>query len=204
MARFFEDPYMQRNQLGYEGDSFVGIEIKKLIDKFKVTHIIETGTYYGFTTLRLAEFCNVTSIELLQSHFNEAQITFAHYQTPNHIELIQGDTLDVLKRICPTKKDESLLFFLDAHWEKHCPLLDELKIIADYKIKPIICIHDFKVPDRTDLGYDTYEGQDFEYGWIQNHLIAIYGENQFDYHYNNETEGAQRGVIYIYPKQVSK
>lgn len=200
MARIFHEAYMQRNQLGYEGDSFIGKEIKKLVETYKINYIVETGTYFGYTTLKLAELSKVTTIEFLHSHYLESQQTFAENETKHQIDLIQGDSASVLNEICPKIKSNSLLFFLDAHWEKNCPLLDELRIIAENGIKPVICIHDFKVPNRQDLGYDSYNGQDFEFEWIEKYLNDIYGAKQYEYHYNNESEGAMRGVIYIYPK----
>jgi len=200
MARVFQDEYMQRNQLGYEGDSYIGVEIKKLVECFDVKQIVETGTYFGFTTLRLAEMCDTISVELQHNHYIEAEKTFAEHTGNNKIELIHGDTIDVLTRLCPTLDKEKILFFLDAHWQQHCPLLDELRIIAENAMKPIICIHDFKVPNRDDLGYDSYNGQDFTFEWIKTSIDKIYGEDKYDYHYNNESEGAKRGVIYIYPK----
>lgn len=201
MARVFHDAYMQRNQLGFEGDSFIGKEVHKLVKDYNIEQIVETGTYFGFSTLKFAEMCDTITIELQHSHYLEAEKTFSEYQSKHKIDLIHGDTIDILKRLCPSLNKTKVLFFLDAHWEKHCPLIDELQIIAENKMQPIICIHDFKVPNRGDLGYDSYNGKDFTYEWIKDSLDKIYGENGYSYHYNNESEGAKRGVIYIYRKR---
>src|SRR5690606_34701363 len=93
---------------------------------------------------------------------------------------------------------DKILFFLDAHWQQYNPLLDELKVIAEAGLKPVIVIHDFKVPFRDDLGYDSYNGQDYDYTWIQDSLHAIYGSN-FTTRYNDQATGAKRGVIIIEP-----
>jgi len=46
---------------------------------------------------------------------------------------------------------------LDAHWEQHWPLLDELRQIArTHKDNCIIVIDDFKVSGRSDIPYDFY------------------------------------------------
>jgi hypothetical protein len=89
------------------------------------------------------------------------------------------------------------LFYLDAHSHIETPLLDELKAIAEAEIKPIIVIHDWKIPDRPDLGYDSYNGQDYTFEWIKPSIEAIYGD-EYAYYYNNQAEGAKRGVIYIH------
>ena len=63
---------------------------------------------------------------------------------------------------------------------------------------PIIVIHDFKT-NNPELGYDSYNGNDFCFDWIENHIKKIY-PNGFDYYYNTEAVGAKRGLIYITPK----
>ncbi len=37
-------------------DNFVYLEIQNLINRFNIKKIIETGTYYGWSTKKLAEF----------------------------------------------------------------------------------------------------------------------------------------------------
>lgn len=195
--------YLDRNALGYEGDEFVHEEIKKLVDKFKVDFIIETGTFLGATTKRLSEFAPVVSFEVVNENYKKAK------ENCKDIEIISiknCDSVDGLRTIVPFYLDVALpgvvetkfLFFLDAHWWDACPLLDELKVIAEHGIKPVIVIHDWKVPNRPDLGFDSYKGQDFTFEWIEQSLKNIYG-NDFKYHYNDQASGAKRGLIYIYP-----
>lgn len=187
--------YLDRNALGYEGDEFVHHEIKKLVDKFKVDFIIETGTFLGATTKRLSEFCKVETFEVVAENYNKSVVNCKGFDS---IKLNLKDSVNGLKDLIPLKKDKSILFFLDAHWWDACPLLDELKVIAENGIKPVIVIHDWKVPNRPDLGFDSYKGQDFTFEWIEQSIKKIYGKD-FSYHYNNEASGAKRGLIYIYP-----
>ncbi len=187
--------YLDRNALGYEGDEFVHEEIKKLVDKFKVNLIVETGTFLGATTKRLSEFCNVETFEVVEENYNKS---VQNCKGINSIELNLKDSVNGLIDLLPTVLDNSILLFLDAHWWDACPLLDELKVIADNGIKPVIVIHDWKVPNRPDLGFDSYKGQDFTFEWIEQSLKNIYGNN-FKYHYNDQASGAKRGLIYIYP-----
>ena len=97
-------------------------------------------------------------------------------------------------------KDKSVLLFLDAHWESHNPLLEELQIIKDKGMKPVIAIHDFFVPEHPELGFDSYAGQDYNWEWIASSIESIYGADGYKYFYNSEAEGMKRGVVFIMPK----
>lgn len=184
--------YLKRNALGYEGDTFIHGEIAELIKEFGIEVIVETGTYLGATTKRFLEFgLPVYSFEIDRENAKKAT------QVAKDAKIFNVDSVEGLKTHLPSLKDKKILFFLDAHWEKHCPLLDELALIAENGIKPVIVIHDFKVPGKS-FGFDSYNGQDFDFDWICPSLEKLYGEN-FTYFYNTKADGAKRGVIYIHP-----
>lgn len=209
--------YEDRNKLGFEGDHFIAEELKKLITKFKIKSIVETGTFLGWTTKCLAELSTVISIEISDEYYNKAVANLGlekiynpetnedlkHATNGDTIIVFNEDSVSFLNNIHGMYNDK-ILFFLDAHWGDVCPLKDELKAIANHKVKPVIAIHDWKVPNEPTLGYDSYKGQAFTYEWIKPELDAIYGIDGYDYHYNSDklSEGAKRGVIYIYPKVV--
>jgi len=96
---------------------------------------------------------------------------------------------------------DDTFIFLDAHWGSHCPLKEELEQIRRAGIKPVIAIHDFVVPNHTELGYDEINGQPFTYEWLKEDIDSVYGEDGYNVHYNSEAEGAKRGIIYIVPKK---
>jgi hypothetical protein len=201
-----DQEYIERNLQGYEGDYFVGQELEKLCEQHNVIRIIETGTFIGGTTIQLSKLRPVYTIEINEEYFLKAKENIKNLQPVNHCDITQyfGDTVEVLKVIVPDAINGRTLFYLDAHWYNYCPLLEELEIISrDLKsdLKPVIVIHDFQVPERFDLGYDEYNGQPFNFSWIKSRLDSIYGEDNYDYHYNTENAtGAKRGLIYIYPK----
>ncbi len=116
-----------------------------------------------------------------------------------NVEMICGDSLNVLSGLVINNLQENILFFLDDHWLDKCPLIDELEIIATLGIKPVIAIHDFYVPG-TNFGYDTYKGQRFDWEFVREAIERIYGKDNFNYFYNEQAEGAARGIIYIEPK----
>lgn len=191
--------YLNQNALGYEGDSYIHLELEKLCKKFKIKTIIETGAFRGATTKRLSNLAeSVSTIEINPDNFEYSTIELATFR---NVTLFEGDSAIILPFVLEDiHRDTPILFFLDAHWESHNPLLEELETIADYKLKPVIVIHDFKVPGRNDLGFDSYAGQDYDFNWIKESIDRIYGVNGYDYHYNDQAEGAKRGVIYIYQK----
>ena len=182
--------YEEQNAKGYEGDEYVHKEITKLVERFEIKTIIETGTYKGHTTKRLSEIAYVISFEKNPENYREAKSNYPD------LNIINIDSVSGLLITLPTP---NTLFFLDAHW-KGTPLIEELETIREYKLKPVIVIHDFKVPGRDDLGFDSYAGQDYTWEWIKPSIEAIYGED-YEFYYNDKAEGAKRGLIYITPKQ---
>lgn len=175
-------------------DVYAYNEFKKLIERFSIKKIIETGTYYGWSAIKLAEFgLPVQTIELSEEYFDIAK---RNIKGKENIKTLLGSSPDVLMEIV-RDKEEGILLFLDAHWNDYFPLRDELKVCIDKQIKPVIVIHDFYVPDQR-FGYDTYNGQRIDFEYIQDLLPLIYGE--FDYHYTDKIEIVDSGLIYIYPK----
>lgn len=186
------DAYITQNAKGWEGDSFLGKEVERLCKQFNINHIIETGTFRGYTTKQLAKLAPVYTVEIVPENYEYAKENLKGL--PVTIKL--GNSVDALREWLPNLKKERLFFFLDAHWQQYNPLLDELHTIAINGIKPVIAIHDFKVPGKP-FGFDSYAGQDYDLAWIDSALKEIYGT--YRYHYNSEAEGAMRGVIFIYP-----
>jgi hypothetical protein len=185
--------YELNGQVPFEGDTYIGLEILKLRDKFKLKNCIETGTQFGSTTNSLCEiFEKVVSIEADPKYLNIAIGKVKH----DNVTFVEAKSEEALKDI----NIDNSLYFLDAHGCNvgGCPLKKELEIIAGKKHKnTCIVIHDFKVPDK-DFGFDAY---DYElcFEEIESYLKDIYKKG-FDYHYNEEADGAKRGIIYIYPR----
>lgn len=191
----------------FNGDTFVQDNFLKLRDKYHIKTIVETGTAFGGTTKFLCEnFEEVYSVEVNKKYYDIAEQRLCEFK---NLGLINADSSNALHSIVDfiisINYDKSVLFFLDAHWENKCPLIEELNAISKLNksgINPIIVIHDFKVPNEPQLGYDSYNGQEFTFKWIKPHLDNIYGIDNYTYFYNtNETSTqVKRGVIYIEPK----
>lgn len=179
-------------------DNFAYEELIKLIDKFKIKRIIETGTYLGWSTKVFCELgLKIDSIEINEEFYNQAKENLNF----KNLNLRLGDSVKILSDIIE-ENEENLLIFLDSHWYEF-PLLKELEVFITKKIKPVIIIHDFFVPDENGnakFGFDSYDGKNLDFNLIENYIEKIYDSN-YDYHYTSEIYNVDSGLIYIYPKQ---
>ena len=206
----------------FNGDKYLGEEFLKLIKKFKIKNIIETGTYRRDTTRAFSGMADkVYTIESNRSFYFGSKKILKNY---SNVRTFFGSSPEVLKKILPNIK-ENTLFFLDAHWGHYWPILDELKEISkiDSLKNSVIVIHDFYVPE-VDFGYDSYYHSDSKFELFLKKFIGFFGRKlnmnlvekqkldydfikeklkkinpEFKHYYNSRAEGAKRGVIFIHP-----
>lgn len=195
----------------FNGDTFIQNKVLELKKKFAITTAIETGSCLMGTTVWLYQnFDYIWTVEL-SVDYRTYGIAFLEKalgkQYPNEIPnlvSVVGSSIQALPHMLKAAKSqtrigEQLFIFLDAHWGDDCPLEKELEIIADSGMEPIIAIHDFFVPGKSEeLGYDSYKGQAFKFEWLRKKIEDIYGD-RYEIEYNSEAEGAKRGIIYITP-----
>lgn len=197
-----EEPILMQNQDGaLNCDSYAQLEFTKLQMKYNLKVAVETGTCLGYTSEFLSRtYQIVKTLEINQKYLNIA-LNNRLKKLDNCLTFL-GDSSNLLLPLLKGLGNDTFIF-LDAHWGNHCPLKDELKQIAESKIKPVIAIHDFKVPDEPKLGFDSINGQPFTYEWLKNDIDKIYGENNYTHYYNTweKSGGARRGIIYITPKK---
>lgn len=179
-------------------DKFALSELVKLVEKFDVKRIIETGTYLGWSTKKLSKLnLKVDTIEINEEYYEKAKETVIS----KNVTFYSGNSVDVLSEIVE-EGEGNILFFLDSHW-MDLPLLDELELIYKKKIKPIILIHDFFVPDKNGkakFGYDQYDDKCLNMELIKDYIDKIY-DGEYSYHYTSEIDCVDSGTIYIYPKE---
>lgn len=196
--------YLKQNAIGFEGDTIARDKFKSIVTENKIHTIVETGTYRAATTLHFAEWAKqVHTVEVDKENFEYSKNIL---EGKENVKLHFGSSEKIMTSILgsmnlKSTKKNNVLFFLDAHWNAFNPLLDELKTIAIYGLKPIIAIHDFKVPGHPELGFDTYGKIIYEWDWIKSSIEKIYGIDGYITEYNSEATGAKRGIIYIYPKK---
>lgn len=190
----------------FNADFYIEQEFLMLKNKFGLKYAVETGTCFGSTTIFLAKhFEKVATVEIMPDYLTYAKTRFNDYK---NIAAYGGDSRFFLaKMITEQRLTDKTMFFLDAHWGDKCPLREELRSIADMGIKPVIAIHDFKVPGEPGLGYDSWENQEFTFEWLKPLFDKIYGVGNYSYHYNSDAKSTQikRGIIYLYPgKAIAK
>lgn len=110
---------------GFGSCPIYSLEINKLIQKFKINTIIETGTKYGQSTLdfyRMSQNSdtnkniNIHTIEYDKKNFNECQTYLNTFYggKKNNIYYHLGDSKIVLKELF-SKCNLPIIFYLDAH-----------------------------------------------------------------------------------------
>lgn len=187
----------------FNGDTFLESHFLNLKEKFNVKRIVELGTCLGSSTLWFCEhFEKVDTVEISPEYAKIANERFEHYK--KNPTLYQMSSLDALPLIVPTI-NEPTIFFIDSHWGANNPLIEELRIISEHlpdKSNAILAIHDFKVPDNNELGYDVYPAQNivYDWNWIEAAVNNIYGVGNYTIYYNSEAVGAKRGCIFIHIK----
>lgn len=132
--------------------------IRSYANKFSIKIFIETGTYLGDTVMSMRnKFDEIYSIELDKILFEKAVNKFINYP---HINILQGDSSEILPNIL-SKINEPALFWLDGHYSGgitskanlNTPILKEIELILDHKIKDHIILID---DARLFIGKEDY------------------------------------------------
>lgn len=219
---------MPYQEYPWNGDGYLAAEVLRLKEAHGLSIAIETGTCLGstslwlFSTFRHTYTCEIHRpfMEIAHHRFRDAigDHIKEEFLTSNafwgssatgrgdHGMITDiGSSANVIMRYCDNLQwqeahGDGHLFFLDAHWGAHCPLLDELAAIAAAKVKPCIVIHDFQVPG-TDFGFDRFPDSSYPFciEAIAVHLDAIYGINGWKHNYPTKVEGAKRGWVSVEP-----
>lgn len=186
----------------FDRDTFLHAEVARLVGKWDVGAVFETGTYRGYTTVAFSLLCERTfTVEIDRDNYARSCEVFQTVGERGEIFAHCGSSPEVLEATLPEIGEERVLFYLDAHWQDYWPLLDELRAIArGRRLEPVLVIHDFKVPDRPDLGYDSYKGQDLDFDYVREAVHEVY-RGEFEYHFNRVAVGACRGVLFVEPSK---
>lgn len=179
----------------FNGDTFMEKEFLNLRDKYKITTAVETGSCLYSTSKWLGEnFQSVHTIELSEEYSRHGIHKVSEMA---NVEAHIGDSVQKLQYLTGVlTPNDRALFFLDAHWGDNCPLLAELDALTGMKLEipPVIAIHDFYTGDEK-LGWDEYNGQRFDYAWIQPKIKALEQafSCRYNHYYNTEAINGMRG-----------
>ena len=180
----------------FNGDTYIFEKFKELVKTYSINAIVETGTYHGQTTDALASI--VKKVYTIEINGQYQQIAKSRCANKNNIDFISGSSNEIFPNLLKTL-DNNTLFFLDAHWNSYCPLWDEIRLIGEAQLKPIIVVHDFKVPEHPEFGYDHWNGKDLSYVNVKSAIDKVYGEGGYQHFTNTEASGAKRGAGFFIP-----
>lgn len=155
---FLRHPDLRFNWGGpFNGQRFRQRVFFDLLYHFPIRAIVETGTYCGETTALFgATSLPVYTVEMHPRFLAFVKMRFLLNRV--NIHLHQGDSRMFLKSLVTNRlppSDDSVFFYLDAHWGEDLPLFDELNIIFSNWKQPFVMIDDFKVPD-SEYQFDDY------------------------------------------------
>jgi len=113
---------------------------------------VETGTFRGDTVELVKDvFREIHTVELSPEYYVEARFRF---DGQAHIDLVHGDSTTALAEWAPRLREQSVLYFLDAHWcvadntaggTSQCPLLGEIRAIGQLNADSLIVIDDARL-----------------------------------------------------------
>lgn len=193
------EPILMPNQAkALNGDTFACNEFLKLKEKYNIKNLVELGScVFGSTKWFGENFENVLTVEINAEFRN---IGLKRVSGAKNITSFLGDSIGMLPTMLKDC-DNKTIIFIDSHWYNHFPLFDELKLIKQSKLTPVIIVHDCLVPNEPKLGYDSYEGVTISYATMKPYLDDIYGVDGYRYHYNTDAESTivKRGIFFCYP-----
>jgi hypothetical protein len=192
--------------MSYYHDSIMIEDTLRLKKEFDCDIFIETGTDKG------------ESIRILKPYFSKiysCEIESQRWQyyddllVDNNIKIMNGSSIDCLPKFFEEIGHNNFFLYLDAHWDGNWPILDELRLVAEWGLKPVIIIHDFdnglgfqydSCRPFQHLGDETEVFMNFDY--VKESIEKIYGENGYIFETNKEsTNPIKVGCAYFYPKK---
>ena len=195
-------------EFAFNHDSIVQLEVARIIDVFRIKHVIETGTCYGNSTSFFASCgCNTHTIAIDENNYNVSVQNLKEFE---NVHCYFGDSKNILPSILKSLPNELTLFYLDAHWEYEWPLLSEIEIISKFRHNnAIIIIDDFVVPNR-NLQYDTYHGKQNDLDMSFEALRKVFDDFVYYYNDNANYKGTLFmkncygvGKIYVFPSRLA-
>jgi len=174
--------------------------IAEIILKTDPVAIVETGTYLGTTTEWLSAFqipvwsCEVSAINFGFAHQRLAMVP--------HVKIVHNDSRAALQEILdgPLKSNQldTILFYLDAHWNDDLPLAEELEIVFAVCPRAIVVVDDFQVPGDPGYGFSDFGKNK---ALTMNYIVDIISTYQLATYYpsisSDRETGAKRGCSII-------
>jgi predicted O-methyltransferase YrrM len=142
----------------FNGQAYRCLLFAALVEQLRPAAIVETGTYLGTTTEWMAAFqIPVFTCESCEEYFGFAQ---ARFSDVHNVRLALCDSREFLRDLLEDQalnaREETVIFYLDAHWHADLPLAVEIDLISHLCPRAAIMIDDFEVPQDPGYGFDSY------------------------------------------------
>ena len=130
--------------------------VEGIIKTCAIEQIIETGTYHGVSTAWFRKFgLPIHSVEANPRFAEFARRIFAAEPLIRLAEMDSAEFLEALGRHDMVTSKRTF-FYLDAHWGKHLPLGQEIRVVAGAFPEAVMLVDDFCVEDDPDYTFDDY------------------------------------------------
>jgi hypothetical protein len=140
----------------YAGQRLRRQTVETLLHAFRPDAIVETGTFLGFTTRRLAQMgVPVYSAEINPRFWWLARMNLRDVAAGT---LVCSDSVWMLDELRRRRACARPFAYLDAHWEDRLPLADEVDRLLRGWPDAIVVIEDCLVPHDLGYRYDVYDG----------------------------------------------
>ena len=156
-ARRFRTEREWRGSVAYRqplnGQRILGQTLRRLIRDFQPDAIVETGTWFGYSTRWFSELADVYSIEVDPGYFGVSSLRL---RDRNNVTLMCGRSTDGLRQLAREGSVKRPFAYLDAHWEADLPLGEEIELLLTNWPEFLAAIDDFEIPGE-DYGFDVYD-----------------------------------------------
>lgn len=120
--------------------------------------IFEAGTFVGRTTQYFSDSAS-DETKIVSCDTQDVFIGRAALRLQNRgIDFRNQGSEDLLPELGAAYPSKRCFFYLDAHWDEHLPLREEIEAIHGFD-SAIVAIDDFRVEGQPGFGYDDYSGR---------------------------------------------
>jgi hypothetical protein len=141
----------------FNGQQFRQQMFKEIVEALPASAVIETGAFRGTTTEYMYQRSSLPTWTV-EAHPRFYEFTKRRLGAYPAVTLSYGDSRAFLRALAedPSVPKENVFFYLDAHWNKDLPLLEEIRIIAKSWRTVAVMIDDFCVADDPGYTFDDY------------------------------------------------
>lgn len=169
---------------------------RHVIERFDVDLFVETGLYEGETIGVVRGW--FPDLPILSLEIDVERIVAAEARWPDVVYVPGSSELNLQKLTKFGLFWHRLPFFyLDAHWNEYCPLLDELRAILKLR-RAIVAIDDFDVPRQPESNPYCFFGEGRMWTLDKDLLRELVGHVTGRVYYPKQLNAHQRGMCIVF------